>query len=421
MPMRRLVVALTGFSALSAIGGGVELVVFRNGNELLPPLEILEHTPFASFLVPGLALAVVVGGTNLACALLVWRNARAAIDAPLLAGGALMVFILAEVAMLRDVQWLHVVYGSLGAAIFGLGVRARVEKPARGYTVVIPSLDRQLAMDAFAALPAGHPMVAMLELDVTRALAAIAERRSRGDRVSLFAFVVRSIAVAIAENLDLNLVRHGKRLIRFEDVDVSVPVEVRTNDGRAPREIVIRQAQDKSALQIFAELEGARARHEELGAASDEDRWARRTMRAIRWLPSFARVALMRLVIRSAFRVKARAGTTLVTSVGKFASIPGGAFTFSTGPRAALFVVGSVVEKPWAHGGGIALRSVLSLSVMVDHDLVDGAPAARFAERLQGLIESADGLTRSEPAASAHVAAPASAPAAVVSTAPRAS
>jgi hypothetical protein len=29
---------------------------------------------------------------------------------------------------------------------------------------------------------------------------------------------------------------------------------------------------------------------------------------------------------------------------------------------------------------------------MVDHDLVDGAPAARFAERLQGSIESAEGL-----------------------------
>jgi pyruvate/2-oxoglutarate dehydrogenase complex dihydrolipoamide acyltransferase (E2) component len=206
-------------------------------------------------------------------------------------------------------------------------------------------------MDAFAAIPTGHPMVALLELDVTTALAAITDFRARGARVSLFAFVVRSIGVAIAEHPDLNLVRHGKRLVRFEDVDVNVPVEVRTSEG------------------------------------------ARGTMRTFRWLPSFMRVAIMRYIMRSAFRVKAYAGTTLVTSVGKFASIPGSSFTFSTGPRAATFVVGSVVDKPWAHEGQIVLRKVLSISIMVDHDLVDGAPAARFAQRLQQLIESADGLS----------------------------
>lgn len=264
------------------------------------------------------------------------------------------------------------------------------------YTEIRPSLDRQLAMDAFAAIPTGHPMVAALELDVTEALAAIAERQRKGERMSLFAFVVRCIAVAIAEHPDLNLVRHGKRLMRFDDVDVSVPVEVRTDDGRAPREVVIRRAQHRTAQEIYTELEGARTRHQERGETSAEDRWARRVMRAVRWLPSFVRVGLVRLIIRSAFRVKARAGTTLVTSVGKFAAIPGFAFTFSTGPRAAVFVVGSVVEKAWVHAGQIAPRSVLSLSIIVDHDLVDGAPAARFASRLQELVESADGLGLAE-------------------------
>ena len=100
----------------------------------------------------------------------------------------------------------------------------------------------------------------------------------------------------------------------------------------------------------------------------------------------------MRVFMRNAFTVKRRAGTTLVTSVGKFASIPGFAFTFSTGPRAAAFAVGSVVEKPCAVGGRIEARSVLSLSVMINHDLLDGAPAARFAARLRTLVESGAGL-----------------------------
>jgi pyruvate/2-oxoglutarate dehydrogenase complex dihydrolipoamide acyltransferase (E2) component len=58
------------------------------------------------------------------------------------------------------------------------------------------------------------------------------------------------------------------------------------------------------------------------------------------------------------------------------------------GPRAAVFVVGGVNTKPWVVDGRVVPRSVMSLSVMVDHDLVDGAPAARFAARLRELIES---------------------------------
>ncbi len=268
----------------------------------------------------------------------------------------------------------------------------RREQPIGPYEVVVPSLDRQLAMDAFAALPEGHPMVGLLELDVTDALAAIDALRQQGQRVSLFSFLVRSIAVAISEHPDLNLVRHGKRLVRFEDVDISVPVEIHTSEGYAPREVVIRRAQHRTPQDIYEEIERARDRHRDTGTLGSEDRWVRRMMRAFRLLPRFARVALARRLMTSAFRIKARAGTTLVTSVGKFAAIPGYSFTFSTGPRAAVFVIGSVVDKPWVHAGALAIRSVLSLAVQVDHDLVDGAPAARFAERLQALVESAAGL-----------------------------
>ena len=260
------------------------------------------------------------------------------------------------------------------------------------FEIFQPKFERQLAIDAFAALPPSHPMVALLELDVTDPLDAIAGLRRGGTRVSLFAFLVRSIAVAIAEHPDLNLIRHGRRLVRFEDVDVSVPVEVTTPDGKFPREIVIRRAHLQSPAEIYATIEAARTLHQETGSTSAEDRWSRRLMHALRFVPAFIRRRLMRVFMRNAFTVKRRAGTTLVTSVGKFASIPGFAFTFSTGPRAAAFAVGGVVEKPCVVGGRIEARSVLSLSIMINHDLLDGAPAARFAARLRTLVESGAGL-----------------------------
>lgn len=268
-------------------------------------------------------------------------------------------------------------------------------EPIGRYTITRPAFARQITMDAFAALPPSHLMIALLEFDITAALAAISELQRQGTRVSLFAFLVRSIAVALSEHPELNLVRHGSRLVRFEDVDVSVPVEVMTPQGNFPREVVIRRAQTRSAPEIYAEIEAARDSYQRTGELGAEDRFSQRMMTLLSWVPQFVRIALLRLIMRNAFIVKRKAGTTLVTSVGKFASIPGFAFTFSTGPRAAAFAIGSVVEKPWNHLGQLALRSILAVSVMVNHDLVDGAPAARFAGRLQELIESAEGLVTS--------------------------
>lgn len=51
--------ALTSFSALTAIGGGVGVLVTGLGI----PKSQLEGTPFDSFLVPGLLLAIAVGGS----------------------------------------------------------------------------------------------------------------------------------------------------------------------------------------------------------------------------------------------------------------------------------------------------------------------------------------------------------------------
>jgi pyruvate/2-oxoglutarate dehydrogenase complex dihydrolipoamide acyltransferase (E2) component len=42
--------------------------------------------------------------------------------------------------------------------------------------------------------------------------------------------------------------------------------------------------------------------------------------------------------------------------------------------------------------GRIEPREILSLTLVFDHDLIDEAPAARFARRLVELIESGDGL-----------------------------
>ena len=54
--------------------------------------------------------------------------------------------------------------------------------------------------------------------------------------------------------------------------------------------------------------------------------------------------------------------------------------------------MGGIGEKPGIVEGHIAIREYLSLTVSFDHDTIDGAPAARFTQRLKDLIESGYGL-----------------------------
>jgi pyruvate/2-oxoglutarate dehydrogenase complex dihydrolipoamide acyltransferase (E2) component len=53
--------------------------------------------------------------------------------------------------------------------------------------------------------------------------------------------------------------------------------------------------------------------------------------------------------------------------------------------------VGDIQTKPVvvADDGTIVAREMLSLTLIFDHDVVDGAPAARFVSRLVEEIESA--------------------------------
>jgi hypothetical protein len=55
-------------------------------------------------------------------------------------------------------------------------------------------------------------------------------------------------------------------------------------------------------------------------------------------------------------------------------------------------VVGGITSKPAVVNGRIELREILNLTVVFDHDVIDGAPATPFTRRLAELIESGYGL-----------------------------
>lgn len=56
-------------------------------------------------------------------------------------------------------------------------------------------------------------------------------------------------------------------------------------------------------------------------------------------------------------------------------------------PQSAILGVGSIVQKPVAVDGAVTVRERLKLSMVFDHCVVDGAPAARFLQRVKRLLE----------------------------------
>jgi pyruvate dehydrogenase E2 component (dihydrolipoamide acetyltransferase) len=56
-------------------------------------------------------------------------------------------------------------------------------------------------------------------------------------------------------------------------------------------------------------------------------------------------------------------------------------------PEAAILGVGRIAAKPVVKNEEIAIRKMMTLSLVFDHRVVDGAPAARFLDYLCELIE----------------------------------
>ncbi len=228
----------------------------------------------------------------------------------------------------------------------------------------------------------------IVELDVTDARERIRTLEGADKPAPSFtAFVVSCLARAIADHRPVNAYRDWRgRVHTFDEVDVNVLIETTVDGERMGVPSVIRNAENRSIESIQQEIRRAK----ESPDPADLSGWASAAFK----LPGIVRRQLWRLPQLFPARWKALAGTVAVTSVGMFGA--GGGWAISPTNYTLQLTVGGIGTKPRYVEGEVRERKLLSLTVTVDHDIVDGAAATRFVNRLAELVEGGHGLSPEE-------------------------
>ncbi|NGN65423.1 2-oxo acid dehydrogenase subunit E2 [Streptomyces sp. A7024] len=196
-----------------------------------------------------------------------------------------------------------------------------------------------------------------VDADATELLAARrAMNAAGGEKVSLLALLGRITTAALARHPELNATvdAEAREIVRLPAVHLGFAAQ--TDRGLIVP--VVRDAHTLSAAQLSAELarltEAARA-----GRLSPSD---------------------------------LTGGTFTLNNYGVFGV--DGSTPILNHPEAGMLGVGRIVEKPWVHGGELAVRHVVQLSFSFDHRVCDGGTAGSFLRFVADCVEQPAVLLR---------------------------
>jgi pyruvate/2-oxoglutarate dehydrogenase complex dihydrolipoamide acyltransferase (E2) component len=258
---------------------------------------------------------------------------------------------------------------------------------AGGYEIFPFPRERGLVVDSGRLGTRRHIIHALFEMDVTLARQFMREHKARtGESLSFTAYIVMCLARAIERHPEVQAYKSWRnQLIAFEDVDVVTMIEPAKDAVAIPH--IIRAANSKSFREIHEEIRAVQAHPERSEQRSGVTAWGQR-------VPSIFRMVFFWAMKQNPHWFKKVSGTVVLTSVGMFGGGGGWGITFL--PLHTMGItIGGIVEKPGVVDGRIEIREYLDLTLSVDHDIVDGAPAARFANTFRKLVESGCGLESS--------------------------
>ncbi len=188
-----------------------------------------------------------------------------------------------------------------------------------------------------------------IEMDALLAAADRAnEGRAREDRVTVTAFLLRAVALTLAEHPAFNATWEGDAIERVDAINIGVAIAL--DDGLIAPALL--DCRDRGVADLAAGLADlvARTRAGKLRAAEIAE------------------------------------GTFTLSNLGMFEVT---AFTaIITPPQVAILATARTVERPVVRDGEIVVRRIMTATLSSDHRVVDGVGAAGFLGTLKGLIEA---------------------------------
>ena len=219
----------------------------------------------------------------------------------------------------------------------------RPDEPARSEP--LSGIRKAVASHMLHSITSTAQLTFFLEVDVTE-VQRLRRQASEGSlTIGLGHVLMKACAETFRWTPQVNTVLQDGQILHFDSVNIGFAVAL--EEGLLTP--VVHDVQDKSIAQIAAEVQDLTAR-----ATSGR------------------------------MHANDLAGATFTISV--LGTVDGFTPILSSGQN-ALLGVGRSIEKPVVRGGEVVIREMCTLSLTVDHQVVDGAVAAAFLRRLQSYIE----------------------------------
>jgi pyruvate/2-oxoglutarate dehydrogenase complex dihydrolipoamide acyltransferase (E2) component len=260
-----------------------------------------------------------------------------------------------------------------------------------GYQAFPYPLQRRIIADSVRVGRRKNLMYGLFELDITQARRAIHEHRARtGEGLSFTAFAISCLGRAVGQHKSVQgILNPWGRVVVFDEVDIATSIQIEFRGEPFPLTHIIRGADRRSLREIHDEIRGVQADRQAVEHAEHT-----LFLSSFLLLPPFVRDMFYGVFLASPKLMKRTIGTVFVSSVGMFGD---GNFWGISPPIYNLgLTLGGAADKPVVRGGQVEIRQMMSVTVVLNHDIVDGAPAARFVTTLKQLIERGDGLEGSD-------------------------
>jgi pyruvate/2-oxoglutarate dehydrogenase complex dihydrolipoamide acyltransferase (E2) component len=232
-----------------------------------------------------------------------------------------------------------------------------------------------------------HHVTGLVELDVTESRKKIrAYNKTHIHKISLNAWLIAVIGHTIKqyETSASYLISKNKQII-FNDVNISMLVEKDIHGNKVPIPLIIEKANEASIASIAKQIAEAKSINLVEGDVVLQ-RKSGQLEKVYYLLPGFLRRYFWKFLLKRPKLAFRKMGNVALTSIGMMGKVDGWFIPLSIHP--ICFGISSIVKKPAVVDDEIAIREMLKMSILIDHDVIDGANMARFISALCGNIEN---------------------------------